>query len=382
VRFVFNRLPVFFENLPVFGRKTVGTVRFQTDCDNGKGQKTALAKIPVSTRSAMSVIRPSRAEAIVIDDRSACQARHDFLQQFKPLSAVIVPTLIVLGAFLAGTAYLNFKRAFWTAEAAPQEPRTVGIPGPMSDVLGNTIAKHLEYSGRTESIRSVVLQARIAGYVEAQVAPDGADVKEGDLLYKIDGRDLQAVLDQATARAQRDSASLAYARSNFSRGRELAKSGWFTKDNLDQREATMHQTEAALAMDKAAIRLAELNLRNAEIRAPFAGRIGHNQAPAGTLTNQAGTVLNTLVQLDPICVTFSVSETDLITIKNAQASGPVDVDVLLRGEPQPSHRGRLTFVDNVADPATGTITARATIRNPDLVVLPGRNARVHLEIRN
>jgi membrane fusion protein, multidrug efflux system len=298
------------------------------------------------------------------------------------IRSIIPPTVLLLGALSAGVSYPISERAIWIADATPKESDTVGIPAPLGNVSDNTIAKYLEYPGTTESIRSVVLQARVAGYVEEQVAPEGSDVKEGDLLYKIDSRDFRAVLDQATAQAKRDSASLAYARSNFLRSRELAKSGWFAKDSLDQREATMHQTEAALAMDEAAIRLAEFNLRNAEIRAPFAGRIGHNQAPAGTLTNQTGTVLSTLVQLDPIYVTFSVSETDLTTIQHAQALGPVEVAVVLPGETQPSHTGTLTFIDNVGDPVAGTITARATIRNPDLIMLPGRNAGVYLQIKN
>ena len=132
---------------------------------------------------------------------------------------------------------------------------------------------------------------------------------------------MQAALDQIKAQAQRDAAALDYARANFNRGDELVKSGFVAKDTLDQRESAMRQAQAALTMDQAAVRTAELNLGYAEIRAPFSGRIGRNQAPVGTLVSVAGTTLNTLVQLDPIYVTFNPSETELTEIQKARCSG-------------------------------------------------------------
>jgi multidrug efflux system membrane fusion protein len=143
----------------------------------------------------------------------------------------------------------------------------------------------------------------------------------------------------------------------------------------------MRQAEAALAMDQAAIRGAQLNLGYTEIRAPFAGRLGRNQAPIGTLVGAGGTALNNLVQLDPIYVTFNPSETDLIELNKARAAGKVEANILLPGETEPSHKGELTFVDNMVDRATGTITARATIANGDFSLLPGQYVRIQLHIR-
>src|SRR6202035_4598461 len=126
-------------------------------------------------------------------------------------------------------------------------------------------------------------------------------------------------------------------------------------------------------MDQAAVRTAELNLGYTEIRAPFAGRLGRNQAPVGALIGVAGAPLNTLVQLDPIYVTFNPSETDLVEIQHARAAGKIAADILLPGE--------LTFIDNAVDRSTGTIVARATIANADLSLLPGQYVRVRLAIR-
>ncbi|RVD55755.1 efflux RND transporter periplasmic adaptor subunit, partial [Mesorhizobium sp. M7A.F.Ca.ET.027.03.2.1] len=122
-------------------------------------------------------------------------------------------------------------------------------------------------------------------------------------------------------------------------------------------------------------------LSYAEIRAPFAGRLGRNQASVGTLVSVAGTVLNTLVQLDPIYVTFNPSETDLAEIEQARANGPIEVEVLLPGQTEASQKGELTFIDNSVDRSTGTITARATIGNGKFTLLPGQYVRVRLHVR-
>jgi multidrug efflux system membrane fusion protein len=261
-------------------------------------------------------------------------------------------------------------RAGAATQAAPAMP---AMPVPVSPVVKRTIPLYLDYSARTESIRNIALQARVSGYILQQAAADGADVKQGELLYKIDPRDFQAALDQVKAQAQRDSASLDYARLSLTRGNELTKTGFLSKDTFDQRTSAVQQGEAA-------IRSAELNLGYAEIRAPFAGRIGRNQAPAGTLVNAGGTALNTLVQLNPIYVTFNPSETDLAAIQKAKAAGKVGADIFVPGETQPNHKGELTFLDNNVDHATGTITARATIANDDLALLPGQYVRVRIAV--
>jgi multidrug efflux system membrane fusion protein len=141
------------------------------------------------------------------------------------------------------------------------------------------------------------------------------------------------------------------------------------------------QAEATLAMSEAAVRTAELNVAYTEIRAPFSGRLGRNQAPIGTLISAAGGPLNTLVQLDPIYVTFNPSEGDLAEIQKARGIGAIKAEILLPGETKSRHKGELTFLDNAVDRSTGTIVARATIGNDDFSLLPGQYVRIRLAIR-
>jgi membrane fusion protein, multidrug efflux system len=288
--------------------------------------------------------------------------------------------LIAAGAGLSLLAHeAGSKWGQGEAHAAAPAP---AMPVPVIAVVRKTVPVTLEYSARTESLQNVTLQAKVPGYLMQQVAADGADVKEGDLLYKIDPRDYQAALDQAQAQAQRESAALTYARANLDRGGKLAQTGFLAKDSLDLRQSTLEQAGAAVAAAKANVRAAQLNLDYTEIRAPFSGRIGRNQAAIGTMVSVGGTVLNTLVQLDPIYVTFNPSETDLVAIDEARKAGPVKAEIFVGGQPQSGHSGKLSFLNNIVDQSTGTITARAMIDNHDFSLLPGQYVRIRLHLRD
>jgi multidrug efflux system membrane fusion protein len=265
-------------------------------------------------------------------------------------------------------------------QAAPAGGMPPAMPVPVAVVTRQTVPVYLDYVGTTEAIRQVTLQAKVDGYLAAPGVADGADVKQGDLLYRIDPRDYQAALDLIKAKQQGDVAALGYARSSQARNATLRQQGIVAKDANDEKTSLMHQAEAALVADAASIRTAQLTLGYTEIRAPFDGRLGKSLVHEGALIKSQQTELNTLVQLSPVYATFNPSETDLVLIEKYRKLGQLTVDILLAGETQPRFSGKLSFLDNAVDRTTGTITARATIDNPNGELLPGQYIRVRLHL--
>jgi len=296
--------------------------------------------------------------------------------------------LAVVAAAGYATATFVFPDAFpkiVAADAAQQEQAPEGAPPPafpvpVSVVEQTTVPVYLEYVGATEAIREVTLQAKVGGYLQETGIADGADVKAGDLLYKIDPDDYQAALDQAKARLQGNQAALEYAVSSQKRNAALVKSGAVAKDTDDEKTSLMHQAQANILADKASIRTAQLNLGYTQISAPFDGRLGRSLVHEGALVTAQQTNINTLVQLSPIYVTFNPSETDLALIQKHRAEGELTVDITLAGEDRPRASGKLTFLDNTVDRTTGTITARATLDNADKALLPGQYVKVRLHL--
>jgi multidrug efflux system membrane fusion protein len=293
---------------------------------------------------------------------------------------------IVLALLAAAILYVRIAPDPWaparvvaalvSPPPAPPPPMPA-TPVPVVAVVKRALPVTIDYAARTEAIRNVALQAKVSGFVVEQRADDGADVKQGDLLYRIDSRDYDVALEQAKAQLDRDAASLEYLKSNLDRGADLAEKGYLSKDVFDQRASAARQAEASLAIDRAAIRAAELNRAYTEIRAPFAGRLGRNQAAVGTLIGAGGAVLNTLVEIDPLYVVFNPSETDLAQIQKARSQGEVTAEVFAPGATD-GRKGVLTFLDNSVDRSTGTIVARATIANAALALLPGQYVRLRL----
>lgn len=291
---------------------------------------------------------------------------------------------LLWGGAVSLIAVLGLDRATSAPGAKPGPASTAAaanaLPVPVTPVVRRTIPIALEYVGTTEAIRTVTLQAKAIGYLARQAVPDGADIKRGDLLYVLDPRDYLAVLDQNKAQAAKDVAALEYARASQGRNAVLSTQGWVTKDAYDKVTSALHQAESALAADRAAIQTAELNLGYTEIRAPFDGRLGRSQVHEGALITVAGTPFNTLVQLNPIYVTFNPSESDLARIGAAAQRGTVPAEILLGDDKGRRLSGKLAFLDNTVDRATGTIAARVMVDNPDRSLLPGQYVRVRLTV--
>src|ERR1700738_4987474 len=176
---------------------------------------------------------------------------------------VISVAAAAIGLVLLGAAGHEAPSAGAAAQAA-------AMPVPVASVVRRTVPVDLDYIGRTEAIRTVALQSQVTGYLAKRGAPDGADVRQGELLYQIDPRDYQAALNQAKAQTRRDAAAHDYSLASQHRNSVLSKDGWVAKDTFDQTTSNLHQSEATLGADAAATQTAELRLGYTETRAPFA----------------------------------------------------------------------------------------------------------------
>ncbi|MGI4748419.1 MAG: efflux RND transporter periplasmic adaptor subunit [Janthinobacterium lividum] len=283
-------------------------------------------------------------------------------------------TLLAVACMAGGGAWwlMHAATAVVKAEAPPLRVEVV-------TVRPTNVPIYRSFPGRVQAMRTVSIQARVTGYLAEQTAQDGADVAEGELLYRIDSKDYQAAFRQAEAQLAVANASLRYARVSNGRNQALARDGWVARDLADQTNSTLDQGQASRANNSAALEEAALNLSRTEIRAPFAGRLSASQVFQGSLISVAGATLNTLVQLDPIYVSFNPAEANLAAIMREQTRLPIQTFVTVNGG-NADHTGPVSFIDNQVSLSTGTILLRATIENRDHELLPGQfaTARLHL----
>ena len=243
-----------------------------------------------------------------------------------------------------------------------------------------------EQIGRTEAVASVDLQARVQGILQAQHFTDGAEVEEGTVLFEIEPDQYQASV--AVAEAAVASAEATHQRAaQYLKRLQGMKRGEVSDSDRDVAAADEQRTKAQVEQAKAQLQLAQLDLDYSQITAPMSGRMGKAEFSVGNLVGPDSGVLVTLVQLDPIYVSWTVSER-LITafIKKRHEAGEavgenryfVPTIRLSDGDIYP-HQGEITFIDNKVDDRTGTVALRATFPNPDKLLLPGQFVTVLLQ---
>jgi RND family efflux transporter MFP subunit len=269
--------------------------------------------------------------------------------------------------------------------AAPPDPAvTVAHP------TRRTVVDQDEYVGRFVAVDSVEIRARVSGYLDRVHFTDGQMVKAGDLLFTVDKRPFQTALDQAKANLAQARANLAFAEADLARGAQLVRDKTITEQTFDQRTQAKRVAEASVAAQEAAVRQAGLDMEFTELRAPVDGRIGDRRVSQGNLvtggTGGNTTMLANIVSLDPIRFEFSLDEASYIRYERMSKSGQdmtsregsALVSLRLIDEPDYQHQGRIDFVDNVIDRASGTIRGRAVLANPNGVFTPGMFARVRV----
>ncbi|KAB2884557.1 MAG: efflux RND transporter periplasmic adaptor subunit [Pseudorhodoplanes sp.] len=290
-------------------------------------------------------------------------------------------------AALCGLAAAVMLSACGEGQKPPAPPPPVVT---VANPVTRTVTDFDEYVGRFTAVNSVEIRARVSGYLEKVHFTDGQMIKEGDLLFSVDPRPFQNTLDQARANLAQTRAQLAYAEGDLQRGQQLVRDKTITEQTFEQRLQAKRTAEAAVAANDALVRQAELDLQFTELRAPVAGRIGDRRVSPGNLvtggSSGSTTLLATIVSYDPIWFEFTFDESSFLRYErnakrgtdSASRSTGVTVGLRLIDERDFAHRGRMDFVDNVIDRATGTIRGRAVFRNLDGLFTPGMFGRVQV----
>lgn len=288
-----------------------------------------------------------------------------------------LPALVLLGLTLAACD-----------KQAPVEEKAPPRPVSVETVRVEPLAISSELSGRILAPRTAEVRARVAGVVLKRVYREGSDVKQGEVLFRIDPAPFQADYDSARAALAKAEANQFQARLQDQRYSELIAINAISRQDYDNARAAALQANADVAAAKAALERARLNLGYATVTAPISGRIGRALVTEGALVGQnESTPLATIQQLDPIHADLTQSTRELNALRRALRAGELQQvgqdqarATLIQDDgtayPLP---GKLLFSDISVDPSTGQITLRSEFPNPDLDLLPGSFIRVRLE---
>jgi membrane fusion protein, multidrug efflux system len=254
-------------------------------------------------------------------------------------------------------------------------PSAGGLPSvTVVPVTRQPFSASQEFVGKTEAFRFVDLRARVTGFLIERAFKEGQNVDKGALLYRIDPAEFEATVAAANAGIERAQAAFTEADQKLERTRALTDKGTLAQANLDEAIAGQSRTKADMSAAEAELETAKLNLGYTEIRSAIEGRIGASAVDVGNLIGPDSGVLATVIDLDPIRVSFSLSERTYLTVMGMVESGELPKLVprirLSNGELF-SENGQFAFADNQVDPSTGTVRVFIDFPNPKQLLVPG-----------
>jgi len=285
---------------------------------------------------------------------------------YSPAAALLSAALALL---LSGCDGANSQPA-----AAPPPASPVSAAA----VVQREIVETQEFSGRLEAVERVEIRPRVSGYITAVHFTPGALVKKGDKLFTIDPRPYQAELAKAEADANSARARAGLAKVELDRTNRLLADRAIAQREFDERSAAVKDLDAAARSSAASVDAARLNLGYTSITAPIDGRVSKAEITLGNLVDGSA-VLTSVVSTDSIYASFDGDEDSYLRVRQQVRQGKdVKVRIGLANEAGFPHEGKLEFVDNRLDPATGSVRMRATFANRDGLLVPGLFARVQL----
>lgn len=283
---------------------------------------------------------------------------------------------VVLVAAAILLAWYLLRGGEQAVPAMPTPVVTVAAP------LQREIVEWDDYIGRFEASRSVELRPRVSGEVTGVHFRDGQFVSKGQPLFTIDPRPYRAALAEAQAGVATARNDLALASADLQRALRLVAEDAVAKSEVDALRARVNAANAALAAAQARVRSSSLDVEFTTVRAPISGRISDRRIDPGNLVaagdGPAATLLTTIVATDPLYFTFDGSEGLFLKSKREGLDRGAQVQIRLQDETEYRWNGTLDFTDNGLDPRSGTIRARAVVRNPGNFLTPGMFGNMRL----
>jgi len=276
-----------------------------------------------------------------------------------------------------------FTRSSWMGGGAiapgPQRARVVSVE--LAKAERKPVPVDVDSIGTVTPISSVALKSRLETTIVQVHFEDGAKVNEGDVLFTLDARQIDAQIEQAEGMLAKDRAQLEGAQRDFRRYTDLVGKGATTQVNLDNAKTQADVLIATIKADQAALDNLKVQKSYTVIRAPFSGRISAANVKVGNFVRPADTApLAVINQMAPVYVTFAIPQRVLADLRDAMATGGPRVIATIPGHDR-SEDGKVAMVENTVDPTTGMITVRGIMKNENETLWPGILVNTKLVIR-
>jgi RND family efflux transporter MFP subunit len=267
------------------------------------------------------------------------------------------------------------------AEDPPAQAPEVPVARPVT----REVTDHEDFTGRTEAVSRVDLRARVTGYLLKSLFQEGADVKQGEVLFEIDPRPYRAELDKSEAALAQAEARVRLAQANHKRIAAAVAQKLASQEDLDKAVAERAEAEAGMQAARAGRELAKLNMEYTRVTSPISGQVGRQLIDPGNLVIQDQTMLAVIVSREPMYVYFDVDERTFLHLRRAANEGKIKTEKLpvaigLAGEEDFSRKGVVDFANNTVNTQTGTLQLRAVLPNKDKLLVPGMFVRVRLAL--
>ncbi len=261
--------------------------------------------------------------------------------------------------------------------AAP--PAGMAMPVSVIAVQPTSVPMSVEAVAQTEGASEVEIRPRVGGIILKKMFEEGAPVKAGQVMLQIDPAPYQIALTQAKAQAAGQGARITQTSRESSRLKELLATQSISQREYDNATSDVSISQAGMMQAQANIKEAELNLSYTKVTAPVSGIAGRFQYSEGALVAPNTSLLTTIIQVSPIWVRFSLSETDLASLGGHLDQKHVsEVILILPDGSEYAQKGKLNFTANQINPSLGTQELRATFENADKRLLPGQFVRARV----